>query len=56
MNCPRCGGMMISEWIPELQDEWKEERAYMVRCLSCGEMMDPLIVMNRKAFQSSRTN
>jgi hypothetical protein len=41
-RCPRCSGFMVSEWYQDLSD-------YTVqRCVQCGEMVDPVILENRR--------
>jgi uncharacterized Zn finger protein len=56
MNCPRCSGMMVSEWVPGISDEVEENPYGMWRCVSCGEILDPLIVVNRKKSQIQPVN
>ena len=56
MNCPRCDGMMVPEWVPELDDDWRQEVFDMLRCISCGEIIDPLILLNRKTLETSHVN
>ena len=49
MSCPRCQGIMVSVRLedamvssgPELLGGW--------RCLTCGEVLDPVIASNRRA-------
>jgi uncharacterized Zn finger protein len=48
MHCPRCGGMMVSEFVSDLHNVWQEDQTDMWRCVSCGEMIDPLVMINRK--------
>jgi hypothetical protein len=31
MECPRCKGMVVREWLPEAIEE-----EYQLRCLNCG--------------------
>ncbi len=58
MNCPRCGGLMVNEWVSDLQNFWTEgeEESLMSRCLSCGELVDPLVLVNRSSVQSSHVH
>ena len=43
-RCPRCGGLMVAEWCQDLSD-------YTVqRCVQCGEVIDPVILQNRRQF------
>jgi hypothetical protein len=41
-RCPRCSGLMIAEWCEDLSDY----RAR--RCVQCGEVIDPVILQNRR--------
>jgi hypothetical protein len=41
-ECPRCRGLMVAEWSPEL-----ETMAW--RCVQCGELIDAVILSNRRA-------
>lgn len=44
MKCLRCNGLMVHESavVPE-----EETVAHYLRCLSCGEVLDQVIVQNR---------
>jgi hypothetical protein len=40
-GCHRCGGLMVTEWCSELDSvAW--------RCVQCGELLDAVILQNRK--------
>ncbi len=41
-RCPRCSGLMVAEWCEDLSDY----RAH--RCVQCGEVIDPVILQNRR--------
>ncbi|WP_447980437.1 hypothetical protein [Candidatus Nitrospira bockiana] len=47
MDCPRCKGVMIR------QDLHDHNGTYLTvpgwRCLSCGEVLDPTILSNRRS-------
>jgi rRNA maturation protein Nop10 len=43
-RCPRCGGMMVAEWCEDLSDYTAQ------RCVQCGEVIDPVILQNRRQF------
>lgn len=53
--CCRCGGLMKSESVFELVEN--EIEFMSARCLQCGDIVDPVILMNRsgKGLLSSRT-
>lgn len=40
--CPRCGGLMVVEWCQDLSDYTAQ------RCVQCGELIDPVILENRR--------
>ncbi|MEW6542568.1 MAG: hypothetical protein AB1411_03045 [Nitrospirota bacterium] len=42
-RCDRCGGLLVFEWIGELNGDdgtW--------RCVICGERIDPVVVAHRR--------
>ena len=41
-RCPRCGGLMVAEWCEDLSDYRAQ------RCVQCGEIVDPVILQNRR--------
>jgi hypothetical protein len=41
MECRKCCGLMIEEWMADALDE-----AYVWRCVNCGAMMDQMIERN----------
>lgn len=41
-RCPRCGGLMVAEWCQELSNYSAQ------RCVQCGELIDPVILENRR--------
>jgi methionyl-tRNA synthetase len=49
MNCPRCDGFMIEDRFIDLQDDTGALTFEGLRCLQCGEILDPVIVNNRQA-------
>ena len=53
MQCPRCASLMIGEKFYDLQDDTGRFSFEGLRCLVCGEILDPLIVENRGVFQST---
>ena len=42
MPCPRCHGFSIFDWVYV-----PEGKCAVWRCLSCGNILDPVIVQNR---------
>jgi hypothetical protein len=41
-RCPRCSGLMVAEWCEDLSDYTAQ------RCVQCGELIDPVILENRR--------
>ena len=41
-HCPRCGGLMVAEWCQDLSNYSAQ------RCVQCGELIDPVILENRR--------
>jgi Zn ribbon nucleic-acid-binding protein len=48
-RCPRCSGLMVAEWCEDLSDYRAQ------RCVQCGEVVDPVILQNRRALQGPMT-
>ena len=46
-SCHRCGGLLAKEFCCDLQDETGENWFWALRCLQCGEVIDPIIIHNR---------
>ncbi|MBI3622445.1 MAG: hypothetical protein HY208_09705 [Nitrospirae bacterium] len=51
MRCRRCGGMMHREWFVTRESEQAAEPYEGWRCLSCGEVLDPIILRNRRVLK-----
>lgn len=47
MECPRCSGLMVVDQFTDLLDGTGQIDFYGLRCLMCGEVLDPMILMNR---------
>ena len=45
-RCPRCGGLMVSEWGADLMGNIGQ------RCVQCGELVDSVILENRRLQQT----
>ncbi len=56
MKCPRCGGLMVSDRLQDLKDSTGFIHFYGVRCLVCGEILDPTILENREKHQLASVN
>lgn len=46
-SCTRCGGLMITEYYLDLEDDSGEIGITGLRCTSCGDVIDPVILRNR---------
>ena len=53
MQCPRCVGLMIGEKFCDFQDDTGQLCFEGLRCLVCGEILDPLIIENRAILHST---
>ena len=47
MECPRCHGLMQNQTYIDPQDESGIISIVALRCLNCGEVVDPVILRNR---------
>ena len=45
-GCPRCGGLMVHEWGADLMSHASQ------RCVLCGELIDSVILENRRLQQA----
>ena len=43
MECRKCRGLMVEEWLADELDE-----AYVWRCVNCGSVMDQMIERNHQ--------
>ena len=48
-HCFRCEGLLAKEFCFDLQDGTGENWFWALRCVQCGEVLDPIIVQNRHA-------
>ena len=46
-RCWRCGGLMVIEHCFDLLDDTGHINFAAQRCVQCGELVDPVILMNR---------
>lgn len=51
MSCSRCQGLMVREFIVDLYVSPTGGNAW--RCVSCGHLADPVIVLNRQRYQQA---
>jgi hypothetical protein len=43
----RCGGLMVTEYYMDLQDDTVQIGITGLRCTGCGKVIDPVILRNR---------
>ena len=51
MNCPRCQGTMVTDHFLDMDDSGDVWISGW-RCLSCGDVIDPVILTHRKTQQN----
>jgi ribosomal protein S27AE len=49
--CPRCGGFMVNEVSMDLWNSTSELECATKRCVQCGDILDPVILRNRRIRQ-----
>ncbi|MGQ0811331.1 MAG: hypothetical protein ACT4OO_08925 [Nitrospiraceae bacterium] len=45
-SCARCAGLLVKEWCYDL-DNTGEHNAEVLRCVQCGQRVDPVIMQNQ---------
>jgi hypothetical protein len=45
--CLRCGGLMVKESCMDLLNRFGDVENIASRCVQCGEVLDPVILLNR---------
>ena len=45
--CIRCMGLMVMEYYMDLLDDTGQIGVTLLRCTSCGNVIDPVILQNR---------
>ena len=54
-SCPRCRGLMVAEFSMELLNGNGKLEFLATRCVQCGEVVDPVILRNRRIQRRSPT-
>ena len=54
-TCLRCGGFMVNEVSMDLMSSTGELDCVTRRCVQCGDILDPVILRNRRIRQVSLT-
>lgn len=47
LKCQRCQGLLVREFCMDIHDGTGENGFDALRCLQCGELLDPLILQHR---------
>lgn len=50
-DCPRCLGLMTKAFLADLEDDTGQFGFWALRCMQCGEIIDPVILRNRVTEQ-----
>lgn len=53
-QCQRCGGFLVSYHCLDLENSWGDRWCQTLRCVQCGELVDPIILQNRRRSLSRR--
>jgi|GEM_PF-1808189 len=51
MRCQRCTGMMVKD---RALDEIGRANHFIFRCVSCGDIIDPVILINRASWSPAK--
>ena len=50
--CARCGGLMVNDFCMDVLNSIGESRFDAKRCVQCGEVVDPVILENRRTIHT----
>ncbi len=56
MRCLRCRGLMVKDQFYDLLDDSGHLSFKGWRCVCCGDVLDPLILKNRRVRRDSLAN
>ncbi|MCP9471829.1 MAG: hypothetical protein NNA30_03750 [Nitrospira sp.] len=51
-TCARCGGLLVGHICMDLLNSDRELEFAALRCIQCGDIVDPVILRNRRLGQS----
>ncbi|MBI5316509.1 MAG: hypothetical protein HZB34_11105 [Nitrospirae bacterium] len=54
-TCIRCGGLMVTDFSMDVLFCLDETEFAAIRCVQCGEIVDPVILRNRGVQQGPKT-
>lgn len=46
-SCSRCAGLLVNDWCHDLLDDTGGLSIEVLRCVQCGQHVDPVILRNR---------
>jgi len=52
MNCTRCHGLMVEDNLIDIRESFLPMWMRGLRCIACGNVVDPLIAQNRMHQQA----
>lgn len=50
-HCDRCGGLLVADHYVDLLDDQGHQSCTALRCVQCGDIVDPIILKNRRQLQ-----
>ena len=53
-HCARCGGFLVPVKYSELAHDTVEQTSRAWKCVSCGDVIDPVIATNRRRSEARR--
>jgi hypothetical protein len=56
LNCDRCGGLLVPDFCTDLHNVTGEFDCSTLRCVQCGDVIDPVIQQNRRLQQTNALN
>ncbi|RPH80796.1 MAG: hypothetical protein EHM80_04285 [Nitrospiraceae bacterium] len=55
-TCNRCGGLLVNDSYIDLLNNVGESKFAAKRCVQCGEVVDPVILRNRRLGQEVKAS
>ncbi|HSE57559.1 MAG TPA: hypothetical protein VLA99_02560 [Nitrospiraceae bacterium] len=53
-QCPRCQGFLVGDLCYDIDDDQGQRWCSALRCVQCGDVLDPIIARNRLAVLERR--
>ena len=54
-TCARCGGLLVGHVCMDLLNSDRELEFAALRCIQCGDIVDPVILQNRRLGQGRQS-